>query len=254
MRVAISLLLVALTAAPLAAQMTRATRTVDLSRILVITAHPGDESLVAPLLGEHCGVGSTCKLLVMTRGENGDCNFDDDDACNNLGDIRTAELTGAAAILHTQLEAWTLPDVSDRVVEEWGGEQPITTRLANAITDFNPTAIITFDPTHGSTCEPSHRAVSRLVTEAAGERPVFFVETRARLNDDTTYVLTRATSAASHLYLFDLSASWHFMRADMSAHVSQFTPEAVFSVAEFAEKMLVLMPAKSVAVYDAACE
>src|ERR1043166_2589633 len=61
------------TSAPVAVQKSPAARVPDPSRLLVITAHPDDESLFAPLLGGYCGVTPECTLLVMTRGENGPC-------------------------------------------------------------------------------------------------------------------------------------------------------------------------------------
>jgi LmbE family N-acetylglucosaminyl deacetylase len=253
MRVALSLLLLALTAAPLAAQMTRATRSADFSRMLVITAHPDDESLVAPLLGSYCAAASTCKLLVITRGENGDCALDDA-SCTSLGDRRAAELTAAAAILHTQLEQWSLPDVMADVTTNWGGHDAVVERLKVAINNFNPTVVITFDPAHGTTCHPAHRAIGQLAADAAGTRPLFFIETRARLSDDGRYLLTRAVTGASHLFFFDVSASWHFIGDDMRAHASQFTYDAVDSVLATADKTIVLMPAGGVAAYDVPCE
>jgi LmbE family N-acetylglucosaminyl deacetylase len=253
MRVAPLLLLVALTAAPVAAQVTRATRTDDFSRILVVTAHPDDEFLVAPLLGSYCGTVSTCKLLVMTRGEEGDCMLSDHE-CENLGDRQSAELTAAAAMLHTQLEAWSLPDVMADVADTWGGHDALVARLTTAIDDFNPTAIVTLDPRHGTTCHAAHRTVAQVVVDAAAMHPVFFIETRARISDDSRYILTRAVNAASHLYFFDLTASWHFIGDDMRAHPSQFTNEAIQSVLTTPDKTLVLMPAGAVAAYDGACE
>jgi LmbE family N-acetylglucosaminyl deacetylase len=256
MRVAPLLLLVALTVAPVEAQLSRATRSEDFSRILVVTAHPDDETLVSPLLGGYCGTTSTCKLLVMTHGENGDCVLDDDAACaaEPLGERRAGELAAAAALLHAQLESWTLRDVMENVVENWGGHDAIVARIATAIDDFNPTAIITFDPVHGSTCHPAHRAVGGLVVDAAGNRHVHFIETRARLNDDGTYVLTRAVSNGSRLLFFDLTANWHFIVDDMLIHSSQFDYEALGSIYVTPDKILVLMPAGARAVYDAPCE
>jgi LmbE family N-acetylglucosaminyl deacetylase len=177
-----------------------------------------------------------------------------DDQCENLGDRRAAELTAAAAMLHTQLESWSLPDVMADVADNWGGHDALVARLGTAITDFNPTAIVTFDPRHGTTCHPAHRTVAQLVVDAAVTHPVFFIETRARLSDDGRYILTRAVNAASHLYFFDVSESWHFIGDDMRAHPSQFTNEAIQSVLTTPDKTLVLMPAGSVAAYDAACE
>jgi LmbE family N-acetylglucosaminyl deacetylase len=254
MRVALLLLLVALTTAPVSAQLARATRTDDFSRILAITAHPDDESLIAPLLGQYCGTTSTCKLLVMTRGENGDCMLAQGCDDESLADRRSAELTVAAAMLHTELEAWSLPDVFANVEDNWGGSDAVVSRLSIAVEAFNPTAIITFDAAHGTTCHPAHRAVARLVAAAAGAHRVYQIETRARVNDDDTFVLTRAVDGASRLLFFDVSASWHFIGDDMHVHASQFTEEAVQSVLRVNDRTLVLMPLGATAAYDVPCD
>jgi hypothetical protein len=94
MRAAYVLLLLGILATPgqLFAQRTRAARTPDFSRLLVVTAHPDDESLFAPLLGARCGITAECTLLVMTRGENGPCVLAA--GCGpDLAATRSAELT-----------------------------------------------------------------------------------------------------------------------------------------------------------------
>ena len=238
--------------APMTAQKTRAARMSDFSRILVITAHPDDESLFAPLLGARCGVTSDCTLLVMTRGENGPCVLAS--GCgSDLAATRTSELTAAAALLHARLELWTLPDVMSDVVPAWGGVDALRARLTEAIEIANPTAILTFDPAHGTSCHPAHRALGAAVAEAAGNRRVFFIETRESL-DGERYVLSRAIDHASVSLVFDVSASWHFITDDMRVHASQFPETAIESVAAATDKTIVLIPAGAVAAYNSPCE
>jgi len=254
MRAAPALLLLGILAisAPVVAQRTRAARVPAFSRLLVITAHPDDESLFAPLLGARCGITSDCTLLVMTRGENGPCVLAD--GCGpDLAATRTAELTAAAALLHTRLELWTLPDVMSDVFEQWGGHDPFVQRIAAAIASVQPTAILTFDPAHGTTCHPAHRAVGSAVAEAAADRKVYFIETRATLKGER-YVLSRAIDRASTTLLFDVVASWHFITDDMRVHASQFPEAAIESVAEAPDKTIVMIPANAVAAYNSPCE
>ncbi|HEY2830607.1 MAG TPA: PIG-L family deacetylase, partial [Thermoanaerobaculia bacterium] len=120
-QVLLLLLLLGILATPrqLFAQRTRAARTPDFSRLLVVTAHPDDESLFAPLLGARCGITAECTLLVMTRGENGPCVLAA--GCGpDLAATRSAELTAATALLQTRLDLWTLPDVMSDVLDQWG--------------------------------------------------------------------------------------------------------------------------------------
>jgi LmbE family N-acetylglucosaminyl deacetylase len=246
------LLVILATAAPAAAQRTRAARIPDFSRLLVITAHPDDESLFSPLLGARCGVVADCTLLVMTRGENGPCVLAG--GCGpDLAATRTNELNAAAALLHAKLVLWTLPDVMNDVIAQWGGHDALLARIAQAVDDVNPTAILTLDPTHGTTCHPAHRTLGAIVAEAAGERHVFFIETRASL-DGERYVLFPAIDHASPLYRFDVASSWHFFADDMRAHASQFSETAVESVAETADKMILMIPSNATASYVAPCE
>jgi LmbE family N-acetylglucosaminyl deacetylase len=240
------------TPAPVFAQRARAARVPDLSRLLVITAHPDDESLFAPLLGARCGITAECTLLVMTHGENGPCVLPA--GCGpDLAATRSAELTAAAAFLQSRLELWTLPDVMSDVVEQWGGHDALVQRMAEAIDGVRPTAILTFDPAHGTTCHPAHRAVGAAVVEAAGERDVYFIETRATV-DAGRYMLSRAIDRASTTLMFDVAASWHFMVDDMRVHASQFTETAIESVADISDKTIVMIPASATASYNHPCD
>lgn len=254
MRAAHLLLLLGILArpAPAVAQRTRAARVPDFSRLLVITAHPDDESLFAPLLGARCGFTSECTLLVMTRGENGPCVLAA--GCgSDLAATRSAELAAAAALLHSRLELWTLPDVMSDVLEQWGGHDALVQRIADAIDTVAPTATLTFDPAHGTTCHPAHRAVGAAVAEAAGDRNVYFIETRATV-DGGRYVLARAINHASASLVFDVAASWHFITDDMRTHASQFSETAIESVADSSDKTIVMIPANATASYNSPCE
>ena len=71
--------------------------------ILVITAHPDDEILIAPLLANRCiRGGASCSILVMTTGN-----------AAGLGEIRVGEMTRAAALLNLRLTQWTYSDILD---------------------------------------------------------------------------------------------------------------------------------------------
>src|SRR5690349_7452018 len=93
MRLRLIMLSLTILTATVASGKRRAVAGPDFSRILVVTAHPDDESVIAPLLGTPCIDGtSRCSFLVMTRGERG-------------GDpvVREGEMRAAAALFHATL-------------------------------------------------------------------------------------------------------------------------------------------------------
>lgn len=257
--------LAALIAFPAFAQRARGVRELaDFSRILWIGAHPDDESLLAPLLGQRCvESGSRCSILVMTRGENGPCVLPQ--GCGpDLGSLRVKELESAAAKLGARAEAWQLPDVMTDVAAQWkasaGGHNALIDRLENAIKTANPTIVITFDPAHGSTCHPAHMAIASLVTEAESQidepPPLLYLETRAQLAGNA-YSLYRGVTTARTLMIFNVAASWHYLSDDLRAHASQFTAEQIASVdLPSQSRTIVLLPAeaKASAVYVDGCQ
>lgn len=194
-------------------------------RILWIGAHPDDESLIAPLLGRGCQGSDVCSLLVMTRGERGDCMLPG--GCGgDLGAVRAVEMQRAAELFRVHLTLWTLSDVMVDVAETWsseaGGREALLSRIASVIVAERPTIIYTFDPYHGSTCHPAHRAVGELVIEAADRlKPIphlVFVETIV----ESGYTFSSATPEAT-----SISGGWEYLIRDLEIHASQFTPEQV---------------------------
>lgn len=250
------------TSAP--AQRLRAVRGFpDFSRILVIAAHPDDESLVAPLLGRQCRDGrSDCTMIVLTRGENGSCVLPG--GCGSeLAAVRVAELAKSTALLNVHARVWDFPDVMTDVVPRWdthaGGHDAFVSRIRSEIDAANPTAIITFDPAHGSTCHPAHRAIGALVSEIAAtlqpQRSVYFTETRVQFTD-TSLRLSRGVQSASSLIVFDTADSWHYLIEVGRLYASQFTEAQIASLAEPQQfRSVVLMPlsAAAGARYDDPC-
>lgn len=192
-------------------------------RILWIGAHPDDESLIAPILGPACVEGrDVCSMLVMTRGERGDCALPG--GCGDLGAVRSAEMQSAADLFRAHLTLWTFGDVMSDVIGTWsaeaGGRDALISRIQSLITAERPTIIYTFDPNHGSSCHPAHRAVGELVIEAAARlNPaprIMFVETVIQ----GSFVFSSATPDASWR-----SGGWEYLIRDVLIHASQFTPE-----------------------------
>ena len=197
------------------------------TRILWVGAHPDDESLVAPFLGPLCRSGPPhCAMLVLTRGENGVCLLPG--GCGaGLGTIRAAEMSDAAAIFHSSLEQWSLPDSYNDVIMTWsatsGGRDALVSAIRRAIVASTPDLVLTFDPAHGSSCHPAHRASGQLVLEAITglDVPLDLVETAVG-QSGSSFSFSSAVPNSADLSL-DVTASWSDLLADVAAHQSQFS-------------------------------
>jgi LmbE family N-acetylglucosaminyl deacetylase len=210
---------------------TRAIHQPPVRRVLWVGAHPDDEAFVAPILGPDCVEdGADCTLLVFTRGERGSCSLPE--GCQDLGSIRTAEMSKAAAILHAALTLWSFSDVGGDVDAVWsaeaGSRDVLVNRIASVIATVAPTVIYTFDPRHGSTCHPAHREVGALVLEAAARTSthVELVETAVDFLPDSFVFRAMTPDAAA----FDATSSWDYLVRDVGAHPSQFTLAQVESL------------------------
>ncbi|HEY6323145.1 MAG TPA: PIG-L family deacetylase [Thermoanaerobaculia bacterium] len=212
--------------------------------VLWVGAHPDDEVLLAPLLGELCGEGRhPCVLLVATRGENGACRLPG--GCHpDLATVRTAEMRAAARLFRARLLQGSLPDVFGpdpaAVRQAWadaaGGEEQLLDRLAGAIDGVAPQTIIAFDPRHGTTCHNAHRAIGRLVLRAV-ERlgqpapEVFLLESRVHIAPGGTSIRFSAAAPGDPALLrFDGNTplrpgpgtAWDFLLDDARRQPSQF--------------------------------
>ena len=193
-------------------------------RILWIGAHPDDEALVAPLLGPD----GAAAILVITRGENGHCVLPG--GCgSDLGSLRAAEMSRAAALLHAHLTLWNFSDVDSAVDATWsaeaGGHAELVRRIASVIVAERTTVVYTFDPNHGSTCHPAHLAAGALTMEAAAQTGVrvMFLETAAVISPGGFAFRAAIPGAVP----FDTTQSWSWLVQDAEEHASQFTPEQV---------------------------
>jgi LmbE family N-acetylglucosaminyl deacetylase len=178
--------------------------------ILVITAHPDDEILLAPFLAAHCvDRHAACSILVLTRGEGG-----------GDPDVRTGEMARAAALLNLRLMQWSLPDI----MEPWPERETLVRQIGDVIASERPGMILTFDPAHGTTGHPAHRETGALVRDT-GAPNVWFLETLARFEGDG-FVLSPADPQA-----WAFRGDWNWAVRDAAIHASQFTPAQVESLA-----------------------
>jgi LmbE family N-acetylglucosaminyl deacetylase len=214
-------LLAILLAAPLPARTRAVASKIDAAnKILVITAHPDDETLVAPLLANRCiRGGADCAILVMTTGN-----------AAGLGDTRTLEMQQSAALLNLRLTQWTFSDVLVDVGAVWASEAgdraTLVHRIGDVIAAENPDLIFTFDPRHGTTCHPAHREVGGLVLET-GAKNVFLLETAARFLDDG-FELRNASPM--HAWTFVANDDWQYAVRVAAIHATQFSAEQVQSL------------------------
>lgn len=224
--------------------------------VLWVGAHPDDELFVSPLLGEVCvRRGAPCTLLVLTRGEAGECRLPG--GCRpSLAAVRTREIGRAAALLGARLRLWTLPDGSAAspagVLDRWDaeyGRRELSRRLAAVLAEVRPKAVITFDPRHGSTCHSDHRAAGELIRRQlaamAGAPDLYDVETLLSGNVATGDLHFLAAGAGDpHRLSFDARASWAFVLGVAAAHRSQFDEPRRTGLARMpaAERKVTLLP------------
>lgn len=182
-------------------------------RILIISAHPDDEILLAPLLANRCvRGGASCAIVVMTANE-----------------IRAAEMARSAALLNLRLTLWSFSDVMNDVGNVWASEAgdrlTLVRRISDVIATENPDLILTFDPNHGTTCHPAHREVGRLVLET-GAKNIFLVETSARFVGNGFEL---SSAAPSRAWVYVANEDWRYVASVAEIHASQFNAEQVES-------------------------
>jgi LmbE family N-acetylglucosaminyl deacetylase len=210
--------------------------------VLWIAAHPDDEIFASPLLGRLClDEHRQCTLLVLTRGEHGQCLLAG--GCHpDLAAVRSAEMARAARLLGARLTLWSLPDggtAADGSAGAWdaaaGGHEALLARLASFIASTKADLVLTFDPRHGSTCHSDHRATGGLVVEALGSLPkkplLYLLETRLAERESPFAVsFTTAAPAQAGAFAFDANTplvatgqpAWQILLQDLQMHPSQF--------------------------------
>lgn len=133
-------------------------------KLLVITAHPDDESLgMGGTLAKYGAEGVETHLITATRGERG--WFGDTaeyPGLTALGRIREAELQAAAKVLG--LQSVTFLDYIDGDLGQADPSEVIG-KIARRIRQLQPQVVITFDPT-GAYGHPDHIAISQFASAA----------------------------------------------------------------------------------------
>lgn len=126
-----------------------------MSRVLVISPHPDDESIgCGGTLRRHVVEGDTVHVVFLTSGEKGGHGRSPEDTLR----LREQEAKAAADILGLdQIEFWREPDGALRATRE------VANRLREKLEEWKPELLYV---THGGEMHPDHRAAIRLVRHA----------------------------------------------------------------------------------------
>jgi LmbE family N-acetylglucosaminyl deacetylase len=125
----------------------------DLGAVLMVWAHPDDETYLAGgLSAALTDTGQRVVCVTATRGEAGGSS-------PGLAETRTAELEAALKLLGVEEHHWLdYPDGGCASVDD----DEAATRIRAVVDEVRPDTVVTFGP-DGFTGHPDHRAVSRWV-------------------------------------------------------------------------------------------
>lgn len=130
-------------------------------RVLVVVAHPDDESFgLGAVIDAFGRAGATVQVHCLTHGEASTLGADDH---ADLGAVRAGELAAAARELGvggTSLSAWPDGGLADCPSDELDAE------LESVIAAFDPDGLLVFDPS-GVTGHPDHVAATELALRGA---------------------------------------------------------------------------------------
>lgn len=143
-------------------------------RLLIVFAHPDDESMHSGMLARYASNGSQVVLVSATRGEAGEISIPSLATPGSLGEVRTAELVKSCAILG--IDPPRFLDYRDSGMDGSAENddqrcfiqaQPeeATGKIVAAIREIKPHIVITFEP-FGWYGHPDHIAASKYTTAA----------------------------------------------------------------------------------------
>jgi LmbE family N-acetylglucosaminyl deacetylase len=148
--------------------------------LLVVTAHPDDESMMAATMARYADLGKVVGLVTCTHGEGGG-NGTGKESGPALGVVRDAELRKCLSILGVrhlyylnQLD-WAYTESVRATLVKWGHEESMR-RLTRLVRLLRPEIICTMDPAPVGGQHGHHQAAGRLATEvfeAAADPSVF---------------------------------------------------------------------------------
>lgn len=245
-------------------------------RVLFISAHPDDETMVAPLLAEAClASNAQCTLLVLTRGENGHCPGCTEDT----GTVRARELAASAAIFGAEVILWDFENHIgnfDDTLNSWslkaGSSDQLVDKIAVEIERIDPSLILSFDARHGGTCNANHRVAGALVLSASAKANVpsgsvwLIGSTISVVGEDPDYEsagYVPMVLADESLWRYEAtqplpggSTGWDFVVDVHSAHPTQFSTAdvAAFANAPLSERAVYIAPLSELRLDDSRYE
>jgi LmbE family N-acetylglucosaminyl deacetylase len=186
------------------------------SKVLLIFAHPDDESVFAAgLIQQAHHARAQVRVITLTRGESGSLRYHFKPT-DNLGEVRTREFGQACGILGLQdFEAQSFPDgglsAQKRRVEDF---------LRIEISAFAADYVVTFEP-GGITGHVDHQAAAAAVTSVY-ERGLFQFQLIYVLGH-RSHQTVRHHRGLEFSIALSLKESTNKLRA-LGAHRSQFEP------------------------------
>jgi LmbE family N-acetylglucosaminyl deacetylase len=134
--------------------------------ILVVGAHPDDESHAYGTLSRLKDNGNEVHVLIMTTGNVG--TKDPDMTRNRLSKIRRGEMLDALSVLDIPEEHYINLGYTDGMLE-FADEEEVVRRLVRHIRRIQPDVLFGFDPGYGYQVwhKTDHRAAAYLAADAA---------------------------------------------------------------------------------------
>lgn len=138
--------------------------------LLVVTAHPDDESMMAATMAHYADERRVVSLVVCTHGEGGG-NSTGKESGAALGIVREGELRRCLALLGTRYlyflnqPDWAYTESVQATLAKWGHDESLR-RLVRLVRILKPEVIATMDPAPSGGQHGHHQAAGRLATEA----------------------------------------------------------------------------------------
>lgn len=156
-------------AAPLFGQET-VNQQVMKTDLLVVTAHPDDESMMAATMARYADRGKTVSIVICTHGEGGG-NGTGKELGVALGVVREGELRRCLGVLGTRYlyflnqPDWAYTESVQATLAKWGKDESLR-RLVRLVRIMRPEVVCTMDPAPVGGQHGHHQAAGRLATEA----------------------------------------------------------------------------------------